>query len=292
MSGIYLAIYHKGLNMETSTKYQEHTSIMKGLNLHSDFAKARETYKEDFEKIYEQAIDAEVNVSNAKEFVADLTVEELETLQNYTQLADAVEVNELSDEGAYNLLMHFYEKYDFDNDGFTEDGEVKTISLIPQDIDNDLKEAFVNALNNSDEDNTLSILVLTLDINKVKNDLAQHINNMPASQKDYLRENTSLDIDLFVQTQLKDPYEQKQITFDTIMTQLDNVLNPESSESTSFTLRENIQAFTQTLKSEYQSVKDTKANELEDKLRINDLVANYKDREVTTADPLVTLLQA
>ena len=52
-------------------------------------------------------------MSNAKDFLSDLSAEELETLQNYAQLADAIEVDKLSDEGAYNLLMHFYEKYDF-----------------------------------------------------------------------------------------------------------------------------------------------------------------------------------
>lgn len=279
--------------METLTQYKEHSSIMKGLSLHEDFAKARESYREGFENIYAQAIEEDVKLSNVKEFLADLTEEELATLQNYAQLADKIEINELSDEGAYNLLMHFYEKYDFDNDGFTEDGNTKTISLIPQDIDNDLKEAFVNALNNSQEDNTLSMLVLTLDINKLKHDLAQHINNLPTTQKDYLKENTSLDIDLFVESELENPYKQKQMTYDSMMLQFESILNPELDQLTSPTFRDNIQSFVEVLENEYRTIKESKVKEIENQVEINYLSKSYNAEEVLkSVDPLSALLQA
>ena len=137
---------------------------MKNLELHSDYSKVREPYKDDFEKIYEEAKSSDIKLSNSKEFLNDLSSEELSTLQNYARLVDEISVDELSDEGAYNLLMHFYEKYDFNNDGITEIGKAKALSMIPQNMEDDLKEAFVNAVNSSDEDDMLSMMLLTLDI--------------------------------------------------------------------------------------------------------------------------------
>ena len=265
---------------------------MKGINLHDDYATARESYKEDFEKIYTEAMEVDIKLSNVKEFLTDLTTQELETLQNYSQLADSINVDELSDEGAYNLVMHFYEKYDFDNDGFTENANEKTISLIPQDIDNNLKKALVDAVNSSDEDNTLALLALTLDINQVKYDTAQYIENMSDVEKEYLKENSSLDLDKFVESQLKETYQASKVTYESIMTQLDFILNLELGESENPLFKENIQEFAKVLESEYQSVKDSKTKEIENQLQINALVKNYKGEELVTKDPLATLLQA
>ena len=275
--------------METSTQYIEHTSIMKGINLHDDYASARESYKEDFEKIYTEAMEVDLKLSNAKEFLTDLKTKELETLQNYSQLADTINIDELSDEGAYNLVMHFYEKYDFDNDGFTENGKEKTISLIPQDIDNDLKQALVDAVNSSDEDNTLALLALTLDINQVKYDLAQYIDNISDVEKEYLKENSSLDLEQFVESQLKEPYQPDKITYESIMTQLNFILELDESENSLF--KENVQEFAKVLESEYKNVKDSKTKEIENQIQINGLVQNYKGEELETKDPLATLLQ-
>lgn len=222
---------YKGFKMQTSVAYQEHTSLMKGLNLHSDFAKVREDYKEDFEKIYSDAVDSDVKLSNAKSFLSELSTEELKTLQDYTQLADAVVAEELSDEGAYNLFMHFYEKYDFNNDGITEDGSARNISFIPQNMDNNLKKAFVEAANNSEEDSSISIMLLTLDIRQVKYDLAQHIDKMSSLEKDFISENTSFDLDFFIQEQLNKPPKNEQITLESIQNRIDSLLNLQSTDS-------------------------------------------------------------
>lgn len=278
--------------METSTKYQEHTSIMKGLNLHSDYAKDREAYKEGFEKIYSQAIEEDVKLTNVKEFLTDLTAQELETLQNYSQLTGEINIDELSDEGAYNLLMHYYEKYDFDNDGFTDNGKEKTISLIPQDMDSDLKEALVNAVNNSDEDSTLSLLALTLDIDQVKYDTAKYIEGMSDVEKEYLKENSSFDIDAFVEAQLNEPYEAKTMTYESIMTQLEFMLNLDLGESADTSFKQNMQEFAKVLENEYSSVKDNKTKAIESQLQIQDLVKSYQNTETVADDPLATLLQA
>ncbi|MEA1917053.1 MAG: hypothetical protein U9N42_05935, partial [Campylobacterota bacterium] len=102
--------------METSTQYINHVNIMKDLQLHSDFYKVREPFKEGFEEIYEEAKKEDVKVDTAKEFLHTLSQDELSTLQNYSRLVEKIDIDELSDEGAYNLMMHFNEKFDFDKD--------------------------------------------------------------------------------------------------------------------------------------------------------------------------------
>ncbi len=277
--------------METSTAYKEHLSIMKELDLHSDFAKVREPYKEGFEKIYAEAIEADVKVSNAKAFLEDLKIEELSTLQEYTRLADEVVVDELSDEGAYNLLMHFYEKYDFDGDGITEDGKARTLSYIPQNMDSDLKKAFVNAINSTDEDNMLSMMMLTFNIDRLKYDLAQQVDAMSDAEKSYMREHASFDIDLFIEEQLQEPFHPKPISFDDIMARIDNILDPGPGAYSSPELQEGMQIFSDTLQSEYAQVKEAKTQGLQHQVSSNDLLQRDESQELSSHDPLALLLQ-
>ncbi len=136
--------------MNTSTNYTEHVNIVKNLKMADSFYAVREPYKDGFEDIYNKANENNVDMSNAKEFLNSLTKEELSTLQNYTRLADEVNVDNLSDEGAYNLLLHHYEKYDFNNDGIREDGIAKTSGIIPQSLGNDEKKALVETFNSMD----------------------------------------------------------------------------------------------------------------------------------------------
>jgi len=265
---------------------------MKGLNLHSDYHKAREEYKDGFEEIYSKAVESDVKLSNAKEFLSDLTQEELSTLQNYSQLANKINIDEISDEGAYNLLMHFYEKYDFDNDGFTENGNNKSISLIPQNIDSELKEALVNTINSSDEDNTLSLLALTLDIDQAKYDLAKHFDTMPDVQKEYIKQNSSFDFDNFVKSQLEEPYKQKKITYESIVSQLEYMLNLNLSEDTAMAFKENLRKFANSLENEYKNIKDIKSIDTQSAIQINTLVKNYKGLETIAEDSFTKLLQS
>jgi hypothetical protein len=129
------------------TNYADHVNIMKNLKMNDDFVNARKPFKEDFEVIYKQAKDQSIDISSAKEFLESLSSKELTTLQNYTGLADEINIDKLSNEGAYNLLVHHYEKYDFNNDGIIEDGIAKTRGMIPQSLDNDSKKAMVETFN-------------------------------------------------------------------------------------------------------------------------------------------------
>ena len=133
--------------MTTNTNYNEHVTIMKELKMGDGFYEVREPFKDNFEKIYEEAKSENITISNAKEFLNALSKDELSTLQNYTRLVDEIDVDSLSDEGAYNLLLHHYEKYDFNSDGIIEDGKAKTNSLIPESLDSTTKKALVETFN-------------------------------------------------------------------------------------------------------------------------------------------------
>jgi lysine/ornithine N-monooxygenase len=114
---------------------------LKELKYDKSFYEVRKPYKEAFQKIYEDTKEKGVRISNAKEYLDNLSKEELSTLQNYTRLVHEINVDTLSNEGAYNLLLEHYEKYDFNNDGVVEDGEGKTIPLIPAHFSSTEKKA-------------------------------------------------------------------------------------------------------------------------------------------------------
>lgn len=147
--------------MKVNSNYQEHISIMKELKMPDSFYEVREPYKEDFEEIYEEAKDQGISVYTAKEFLNSLSKEKLSTLQNYTRLADEINVDSLSDEGAYNLLLHHYEKFDFNKDGMRENGMAKTKGFIPESLDSTTKKALVETYNTMDfRDVAMSSLIM------------------------------------------------------------------------------------------------------------------------------------
>lgn len=141
--------------------YEEHVNIVKKLKMADSFYEVREPYKESFEELYNKAKEEKVSISNAKEFLDSLSKEELSTLQHYTLLADDINVDSLSDEGAYNLLLHHYEKYDFDNDGLVSNGVSKGIGFIPENMSSAEKELLVESLNElDDKDRFLSMAMI------------------------------------------------------------------------------------------------------------------------------------
>ena len=134
-----------------SSNYDNHVSIVKDLKMADSFYEVREPHKEGFEEIYNKAKNENITMSSAKDFLNSLSKDDLSTLQNYTLLVKEINVNSLNDEGAYNLLLHHYEKYDFNNDGFVSNGIGKSSELIPKNMPNLEKEAFVKTLNEMDE---------------------------------------------------------------------------------------------------------------------------------------------
>ena len=148
--------------MNIITKYEEHIAIVKELQYDESFYEVREPFKEEFKKIHDDAKEKGINASNAKEYLKSLSKEELSTLQNYTRLANEVDVDTLSDEGAYNLLLEHYEKYDFNNDGFVEDGVGKGMPLIPSHFSNTEKKALVDTFNSVGPKNMLMMATLLM----------------------------------------------------------------------------------------------------------------------------------
>ena len=147
--------------MNISNDYTEHVEVMKQLKMSDSFYEVREPHKEGFEEIYNQAKDENVTMSTAKDFLNSLSKDELNTLQHHTLLVNDIKVNSLSDEGAYNLLLHHYEQYDFDNDGYVSTGEGKGVSWLPKNMPNKEKEVLVETLNEMDEkDRFLSLMLL------------------------------------------------------------------------------------------------------------------------------------
>jgi len=160
--------------MQINQAYTEHVNIVKDLKMTDGFYEVREPYKEGFEEIYDRAKDENINISNAKEFLGTLSKDELDTLQHFSGLADDINVEGLSDEGSYNLLLHHYERYDFDNDGLRSAGIGKTRPLIPQNMSSQDKRALVDTVNEMGMDNAFlglsAIIFSNMTINGPTND--------------------------------------------------------------------------------------------------------------------------
>lgn len=146
--------------MNIPGNYEQHIAITKELKMADSFYDVREPHKEAFEEIYNEAKDEKVEISTAKDFLNSLSKEELSTLQNYTLLVDDINISELDDEGAYNLLLHHYEKYDFNEDGLISNGIGKSTSLLPVNMPNDEKEILVQTLNGMDEKERFKTLLM------------------------------------------------------------------------------------------------------------------------------------
>ena len=213
--------------MNISGSYESHVAISKELKMNSDFVKVREPHKEAFEKIYEEAKDEKVNISNAKQFLNSLSKEELETLQHYSGLADEIKVGKLNDEGAYNLLLHHYEKYDFDNDGFVMDGVARTTTLIPTNMPDTDKKALVKSLNEMDEkDSFMAIMMI----------------NLPTSFK--------LENGEYV------PVMNEKQDYNSIMERVNRILNPLPGEYSSPQLKDTMSIFKEIFEKNYNELKE------------------------------------
>ena len=137
--------------MNIPSNYEQHVEITKKLKMADSFYEVREPHKEAFEEIYNKAKEENVTMSSAKDFLNSLSKEELSSLQHYTLLVDDINVDGLNEEGAYNLLLHHYEKYDFNNDGVVSNGISKGGSLLPTNMPANEKEVLVKTLNEMDE---------------------------------------------------------------------------------------------------------------------------------------------
>ncbi|PHR58839.1 MAG: hypothetical protein COA44_01445 [Arcobacter sp.] len=154
--------------METGTQYQSYINASKNLHVFEGRSSYQAPYADKFEKIYERANEENIKVSNAKIFLEELSQVEINTLQKYTGLVDTINLSQISDEGAYNLLMHDYEQYDFNSDGVAEVGEGRMILPIPKTMPSGVRDAYITALNSLNGEERLMVTTLTFDINHLK----------------------------------------------------------------------------------------------------------------------------
>lgn len=214
--------------METSTRYQNNVSFMKQLTTNSDREAMQAPYSQNFEAIYKEATESNISLSNAKDFLKNLSKDELSTLQHYTGLADEINVDSLSAEGAYNLLMHDAEKYDFNSDGMVQDGIANKGSIIPTNMSDSMKASYVNALNSlgNESERFDAMTAVTLNYATVALEANNGMTNAELS---------------------------KPLTYDILEARINSLLHPTRGAYASPELQETISKFWENFKSSYNN---------------------------------------
>lgn len=161
--------------MKTNSAYQSYLTAMQNYEVSQGRKDHQAPFTNEFEAIYNKAKEEDVSLSNAKEFLETLSQSEMKTLQKYSGLAEAVDVGALSSEGAYNLLKHDNEQYDFNNDGVAEVGVGKHILPVPINMPSDVRDAYISAMNSLDDKDKLMAMTLTFDPARLNSQL----NNEP-----------------------------------------------------------------------------------------------------------------
>ena len=242
--------------MGNSTEYIKHIDIVKDLNLYTTLRENQRPFEKKFEEIYMKAKNEDVKLYNAKEFLNSLSRDELRILQKFDSLSDSINVDILSDEGAYNLLVHNYEKYDFDNDGLVNIGLADQVASVPQHMNDEAKKVWLKTLNAMGDD-FMAISVITLAFNDelIKRSIAEHLNTMSDSQIDNIQDSSTYDIRKFIDETLLQPYSPKLITLQGIIDKIDDVLYGEDGGQSSLEMLESTEHLKEELLNAYEEVK-------------------------------------
>lgn len=166
-------------------------------------------------------MDEDVNLATAKNFIDGLSKGELGIIQKYNGLADAIDRGSLSAEGAYNLLVHDNEQYDFDGDGRMQVGAADIIPTVPNTMPPEVRSAYITALNSLDGRDRMMAMTLTFDMGRI----ASIINNTP--------------------------YEPQTIDYDYLGRQVESTLNPKGGAMTSESTMQAIHAFWEAFQEAY-----------------------------------------
>ncbi|QOP41260.1 hypothetical protein [Sulfurimonas marina] len=242
--------------METSTDYVNHVSIVKELNIYQNAEDSRKNALT-FEAVYEKAKKADVKVDTAKDFINSLSRNE-----QFSIGFSPSDLDSLSNEGAYNLLVHNYERYDWNNDGVTEDGLAKTLPMIPQNMDDDAKKAWVKAINAMGDD-MMAVMTISFQLNEeyTKRQIAEHLSQMSDSEIDEMQKHASFDIREFIEETLSKPYVPKTLTFLDIMDKINQTINPPAEGYSSPELKESAQKLKEALERAYAEIQIQKQEE-------------------------------
>lgn len=233
--------------METGTAYQNYLSASKDYIPSQGRTQYQAPYTESFEEIYKKAEQEDIKLSNAKEFLKSLSSAEMTTLQKYSSLADSIDINNISNEGAYNLLMHDNERYDFDNDGVVEVGRAKTTSVIPTNMPKQVQEAYIGAINSLSDKDRMNISLLTLD---------------PARLNAMLNNTT---------------YTPTKMDYDYLKTQVENHLNPPPGGYTSPEAKESYRKFWEAFDLAYKTEDTTQSTQTQKEEHSSEVAQFLKD---------------
>lgn len=106
-------------------------------------------YSAEFEKVVDKAA-AQGGYSDPQAFLKTLSTPELAALQHVHSLADPIDPDNLTKEGALNLLYSPDQAKDIDHDGFEMVGKAKTWTFPPVDAPDSVKKAWKQATSGMD----------------------------------------------------------------------------------------------------------------------------------------------
>lgn len=278
--------------METSSDYINHVNIVKELNLYTTIRENQKPYEKRFEEIYQKVKESDVNLSSAKDFLQDLSESELGVLQKFEGLADPIKIESLTNEGAYNLLVHTYEKYDWNNDGITQIGAARVLMNIPKNMDDDTKKAWVKTLNAMGNDfMATSVITLSLNDEYNKRQIAEHFAQMSDEERSRMQESASYDINQFIKETLSKPYTPKLITFLDILEKVDGILSGSNGGYASPELIASTQRLKEELTKAYAEVQNENKERLTTQQEIEIKQQAAQTISETEESPLATAIQ-
>lgn len=96
---------------------------------------------------------------SAREVLQQMSDEELDLVRRANSLADGISINELSEEGATNLLHQpdFSDRVDLNNDGIVEVGAARSITFPPVNAPDSVKNAWAEATEGMEESDVMML---------------------------------------------------------------------------------------------------------------------------------------
>jgi len=232
--------------MDTRADYQNYINAMQNFRVSDGRKSYQKPFADDFEKIFERAQDAQLDLHSAKDFLKNLTHEEMTTLQKYAGLADEINTQSLSAEGAYNLLMHDNEKYDFNADGVAEVGIAKTSLSVPTTMPPDVREAYIETMNSLSDHDRMTSMILTLDVGRLNSMINKGSYEAPSIDYNYLKE------------------------------RVENILHPDSQSFVSQETQESVKSFWQLFNASYEG--DKSVSDEKDSAAVNKFLQELREK--------------
>lgn len=240
--------------MEVGADYLSHINIVKDMFTNKDGSLRNTT--EEFEAVYSKMQESDVNLSNAKEFLQSLSKEELKAIKEYKGFADDIDPKKFTDEGAYNALVHRYEIYDFDNDGYAMVGEARSSTLVPQNMEPEAKKAFVESFKDASthkEKSAMIFMMTTIDSKMINKHLAQKFNSMTPQELAEFQALANFDVRQFILDYID--YKPKTITKEDVLDHIEELIkHNQGSEGTAF--RQAMAKFSNNFEKNYNEAKE------------------------------------